>query len=127
RAIIMSLPAYALWALLGMGLGALLRNQIAATITGAGLYLIVGQVAQLVFVAIYAWVIKEVWVLQSQVMLPAVASSVMISPERVPLWFTDTGETIYGPPWWVGALILLGYGVVATALGALLVRRRDVS
>lgn len=126
RAIIMNLPAYVLWSLLGMGLGALLRNQIAATITGAGLYLIVGQAAQLVFVFLYN-AIEQVWVIQSMVALPAVASSVMISPERVQLWFTDTGNPIYGPPWWVGALILLGYGVIATWLGTLFIRRRDIS
>jgi ABC-2 type transport system permease protein len=124
RAIIMNLPAYALWALLGMGLGALLRNQIAATVTGAGLYFL-GQIAQLVFVALYQWVLQEAWVIQSVVLLPAIASSIMISPEPVQLWFDENGP-IYGPPWWVGGLVLLGYGVVATWLGTLLIRRRDI-
>jgi ABC-type transport system involved in multi-copper enzyme maturation permease subunit len=126
RAVLMNLPTYVLWALLGMGLGALIRNQIAATLVGAGLYLIGGQVAQLVFIAAYTFWIKEVWVIEAMVALPAVATSVMISPQRVEIWQTDAGAAIYAPQWWVGALILIGYGVVATTLGTLLIRRRDV-
>jgi ABC-type transport system involved in multi-copper enzyme maturation permease subunit len=127
RAIVMNLPAYALWALLGMGLGALIRNQIAATLVGAGLYLIGGQIAQLVFIAVYSFWIEQAWVLQSMVALPAVASSIMISPERVQIWNTDAGDPIYAPHWWVGALILIGYGVIATWIGTLLIRKRDIS
>jgi ABC-type transport system involved in multi-copper enzyme maturation permease subunit len=127
RAIGMNLPAYALWALLGMGLGALIRNQIATTLVGAGLYLIGGQVVQLAFIAVYSFWIKEAWVLQSMVALPAVASSVMISPQRVQLWSTDNGTMIYAPPWWVGGLVMVGYGIIATAVGTLFVRRRDIS
>jgi ABC-type transport system involved in multi-copper enzyme maturation permease subunit len=126
RSILMNLPAYALWALLGMGLGALIRVQIAATLVGAGLYLIVGNIAQLVFVVLYSSVIKQVWVLQAMIALPAVASSVMISPERMPLWSTGDGNVIYAPPWWVGALVLIAYGAIATGLGTLLIRRRDI-
>jgi ABC-type transport system involved in multi-copper enzyme maturation permease subunit len=127
RAILMNLPAYVLWALLGLGLGALLRNQLAATLVGAGLYLIGGQVAQLVFLAIYSFWIKEAWILQAMVVLPAQASSVMISPEPAQIWATETGEAIFASPWWVGALVLVAYGVVATGLGTVLIRRRDIS
>jgi ABC-type transport system involved in multi-copper enzyme maturation permease subunit len=126
RAILMNLPAYVLWALLGLGLGALIRNQIAATLVGAGLYLIGGQVAQLVFIAVYSFWIKQAWVLQAMVVLPAMASSVMIAPTPPQIWATETGEAIYAPQWWVGALVLVAYGVVATGLGTLLIRRRDV-
>lgn len=125
RAILMNLPAYVLWALLGLGLGALIRNQIAATLVGAGFYLIGGQVAQLVFIAVYGLWIEEAWVLQSMVMLPAMASTVMISPQPVQIWFTEAGA-IYAPPWWVGALVLVAYGILATGLGTLLIRRRDI-
>jgi hypothetical protein len=110
-----------------MGLGALLRNQIAATLVGAGLYLIGGQVVQLVFIVLHEFVIKRDWVLQAMVALPSYASSVMISPVRLPVGPFSDGDPIYAPPWWVGALVLVGYGVVATGLGILLTRRRDVS
>jgi ABC-type transport system involved in multi-copper enzyme maturation permease subunit len=128
RSILMNLPAYALWALLGMGLGALLRSQIAATLVGAGLYVIGGSIAPVVFVLVYNTWIKQAWVLQAMVALPAQASSVMISPERVQIPFAAVnGAAIYFPPWWVGALILVGYGILATGVGTLLIRRRDIS
>ena len=31
------------------------------------------------------------------------------------------------PPWWVGALVLIGYGVVAGVIGTLITRKRDIS
>ena len=34
---------------------------------------------------------------------------------------------VYGPEWWVGALVLVGYGVVGGLLGSWLLRRRDIS
>jgi ABC-type transport system involved in multi-copper enzyme maturation permease subunit len=126
RSILMNLPAYALWALLGMGLGALIRNQVASTLVGAGLYLIGGQIAQLIFVVVYRFMLTKDWVLQSMVALPSMASSVMISPERVSLSGLGDG-TVYLPQWWVGGLVLLGYGIVATGIGTLLIRRRDIS
>jgi ABC-type transport system involved in multi-copper enzyme maturation permease subunit len=128
RSVLMNLPAYALWALLGMGLGALLRNQIAATLVGAGLYLIGGSIAQVVFILVYENWIKQAWVLQAMVVLPAQASSVMISPERIQIPLAAiNGAATYFPQWWVGALILVAYGILATGVGTLLIRRRDIS
>jgi len=127
RAVLMNLPAYALWALLGMGLGALVRNQIVATLAGAGLYLIGNQVVQFFFVLVYEFLITKAWVLQSMVLVPGIASTVMITPGRVEVWSTEDGTTFYAPQWWVGALVLVGYGLIATAVGALLIRRRDIS
>ena len=40
RAILMNLLAFVLWAVLGVGLGVLIRSQIGAMVTGALLYLI---------------------------------------------------------------------------------------
>lgn len=122
RAIVFNLPAYCMWAVLGVGLGVLIRNQLGATLTGAGLYLIAGQVAQVVFFLVWNFLIKEDWVIQSMVLLPSVASSVMISAER-----TRVIDEILLPPWWVGALVLIGYGVVAGVIGTLITRKRDIS
>lgn len=122
RAILFNLPAYAIWAMLGVGLGVLIRSQLGATLTGAGLYLIAGQVAQVAFFLIYQFVIKEDWVIKAMVALPSVASSVMISADRVAL-----GPGVLGPPWWVGALVLIGYGLVAGVIGTLITRKRDIS
>jgi ABC-type transport system involved in multi-copper enzyme maturation permease subunit len=127
RAIIMDLPAYAIWAVFGIGLGVLIRNQLGATITGAALYLIGTFLAQAVFYLIYEFIIKETWVLQSMVLVPGVASSVMISPQPIQLGFSEPEGVIYGPQWWVGALILVGYGIVAGLIGTLITRKRDIS
>lgn len=122
RAMIFNLPAYAIWAVLGVGLGVLIRSQLGATLTGAGLYLIAGQVAQVVFFIFYQFVIKKDWVLQAMVALPSVASMVMISAERI-----QVGDNVHLPPWWVGTLVLIGYGVIAGTIGTLITRKRDIS
>jgi hypothetical protein len=49
--------------------------------------------------------------------LPSAASSVMTSAERLP----------DAPAWYVGAAILLAYGLVAAGLGSLITRRRDIT
>ncbi len=126
RAMLMNLLAYAIWAVLGIGLGALIRNQLGATITGAGLYLIGTTVVQVAFFLIYQFWIKEEWVLNLMVLAPSVASQVMITPEVI-FGVDANGLPVYGPQWWVGALILLGYGVLAGLLGNLLLRKRDIS
>jgi hypothetical protein len=33
----------------------------------------------------------------------------------------------HAPPQWVGAVVLIGYGVVAGVIGTLITRRRDIS
>ncbi|MBX6750373.1 MAG: ABC transporter permease subunit [Micromonosporaceae bacterium] len=125
RSILMNLLAYVVWAVLGIGLGALLRNQLAATLTGAGLYFLGSQAVQLVFVVIYI-VIEHPLVIKSMVLAPSVASQVMISAEPTTFWLTQDGP-IMGPQWWVGLIVLLAYGVVAGVVGTLLIRRRDIA
>jgi hypothetical protein len=31
------------------------------------------------------------------------------------------------PPWWVGALVLIGWGVVMGLIGTLITRKRDIA
>jgi len=126
RSILMNLLAYVVWAILGIGLGALLRNQLAATIVGAALYFIGSQAVQLVFLVLYL-LIKEPLVMQAMVLAPSIASQVMVSAEPPTFWFTEDGQIITGPQWWVGLIILLAYGVGAGVVGTLLIRRRDVA
>ncbi len=127
RAILVNLPAYAIWAVFGVGLGVLIRSQIGATITGILLYTVGTVLGQLFFNLIFQFVIKDPWVLQAQVAVPAVSSQVMVSAEPLVLGYSDKAGVIYGPQWWVGAVILVGYGVLAAGIGTLLIRRRDIS
>ena len=118
RAVLLNLAAYAIWAVFGIGFGALIRNQLAATVSATVLYLVGATVASSVFQLLNTYVITKAWVLTAQVVVPAVASSVMISPTKT---FTES------PPQWVGALVLIGYGVVAGLVGTLILRRRDIA
>lgn len=118
RAILLNLAAYAIWAVFGVGFGALIRSQIGATITATVLYLLGTTVAQIVFQLIHSFLIKKDWVLTAQVIVPAIASSIMISPVKT---FAQS------PPQWVGAVVLIGYGVLAGLIGTMILRKRDVS
>jgi ABC-2 type transport system permease protein len=118
RAVLLNLAAYAIWAVFGVGFGALIRSQIGATITATVLYLIGTTLAQIVFQLVHSFLIKKDWVLTLQVIVPAVASSIMISPVKT---FPQS------PPEWVGAVVLIGYGVVAGLIGTVILRKRDVS
>jgi ABC-2 type transport system permease protein len=101
-----------------VGFGALIRNQVGAVVTGVLVYLIGTQLAQILFFVIREYLIKEDWVLQAQVVVPAVAAQIFVSATEV---FPDA------PPYWVGGLVMLGYGVVAGVAGTLIMRRRDIS
>jgi hypothetical protein len=117
RAVVRGLLAYALWALFGLGLGAVLRNQTAAVVAAmviyAAGYAVVALITNLLYDRFHAS-----WLLGLAVVAPAEASHVMIAP----------GRAFHGaPPWWVGALVLAGYGVVLAGFGAAALRRKDVS
>jgi ABC-2 type transport system permease protein len=118
RAIIFNLLVFMLWGILGVGLGALIRNQIGATLTGAALYLVGTIAGQIVFFLIHEYVIKENWVLAAQVVMPAAASQVFVSAAQ---------PFEYAPDYWVGGLVLLAYGVVGGLVGTLILRTRDIS
>lgn len=117
RAILFNALAYALWGVLGVGLGVLIRSQLGAVLTGAVAYVVGTFLLQNVAFALYYFLDWE-WVLPALVLWPGVASSVMISPEP---------SYLNSPEWWVGALVLAGYGIGLGLVGTLLTRRRDIS
>jgi ABC-type transport system involved in multi-copper enzyme maturation permease subunit len=118
RAIALNMLAYLLWAVFGFGLGTLIRNQIGSVVTGMIIYLLgyVGGIGA--FVLIRTYLIHGDWVLTSAVVSPSIASQVMISPEKL---YPQSAE------WWVGALVMIGWSLLAGLLGILLTRRRDIS
>jgi ABC-2 type transport system permease protein len=118
RALLLNLGAYAIWAVFGIGFGALIRSQLGATVTASVLYLVGTALASGLFDLINTYLIQKDWVLTAQVIVPAVASEIMISPTKT---FTQS------PPQWVGAAVLIGYGLIAGAIGTWILRRRDVS
>lgn len=118
RAILLNLAAYAIWAVFGIGLGALIRSQLGATVTATVLYFAGAAGAAAVFELLNTYVIKSTWILTAQVIVPSIASAVMVSPTKT---FAES------PAEWVGALVLIAYGLVAGAVGILILRRRDIA
>lgn len=118
RAVLLNLAAYLLWAVFGVGVGALVRHQLAATVGVTVLYLVGAGAASSVFELLNTYVLQQDWVLAAQVVVPTVASAVMISP---------TATFDQSPPQWVGAVVLLAYGAVLGALGVRTLRHRDIA
>ncbi|MEU1751765.1 ABC transporter permease [Micromonospora matsumotoense] len=107
--------AYLLWSVLGVGIGVLIRSQIGATVTGILLYL-GGAVGAAIAISILAARWGD-WINDLQVLVPSLASSLMVSGAEIP----------GNPPRWAGAVVLVGYAVVAGAIGTFTMRRRDIS
>ena len=121
RAIGINLLMFALWGVFGIGLGALLRSQIGATVTATLLYTIGTYAALLVFVVIRVYVITTDAVFQGLVIVPSIAAQVAEGSKDLAI---PRGQI---PPWWVGVLVMLGYGLTTAVIGTLILRRRDVS
>ncbi|MEU2610361.1 ABC transporter permease [Micromonospora sp. NPDC007271] len=115
RAIGLNALAYLLWAVLGVGIGVLIRSQIGATVTGILLYL-GGAIGAITVFAVLAAKFGE-GVNKLQVLVPSLASSLMVTGTEIP----------GNPPRWVGALVLVGYALVSGVTGVLITRRRDIA
>ena len=115
RPVMLSLLAFVAWGIFGLGLGAVLRSQIASLLAAIAVY--AGSFgAILVFTALYN-LFHQGWMLGAPVIAPAIASEVM----------TTSGPAFpYAPPAWTGGLILIGYVVALAAAGLVLTKRRDV-
>jgi ABC-type transport system involved in multi-copper enzyme maturation permease subunit len=118
RAILINLAVFALWAVFGIGIGVLIRSQIGATVTATLLYVVGTQVANIVTFLIHQFWIKKDWVLTMQVLVPARAAEIAVSPTKL---------YPQSPPEWVGAAVLVGYGVVLGTVGTMIMRKRDIS
>ncbi|WP_329000049.1 ABC transporter permease subunit [Kribbella sp. NBC_00709] len=120
QAILVNLMTFALWGVFGIGAGVLLRSQTPATVitvllhtVGAyGVLAVVALIRTYVYQhdSVYAWV----------VLYPAYAAQIAADPHSANL----PGGTHV---WWVGALVMLAYGIVMATVGTLILQRRDVS
>lgn len=115
RAIGLNALAFVLWAVLGVGFGVLIRNQIAATLILSITYVVGTSVIGVVFTLLARNVAE--WIDKLQVIIPTTASQLMISGTEIP----------GNPPRWVGAAVLIGYALVTGVVGTLLTERRDIS
>jgi len=110
------LLAFALWALVGIGVGTVVRNQVAAIVIVLAVTLFIEPIVRTVggLVEGFGGVVK--W-------FPSAASDALV------------GQTIFGTmgtgddsnlEWWVGGLVLLGYAVVFLVIGLFTTWRRDI-
>lgn len=113
------LLAYVLWVFIGVGVGALVRNQVGA-IVGV---LVFTQFLEPVARAVAGFVEG---LGDATRYLPGAASDALVGASL----FSVAGATGTGTEpleWWVGGLVLLGYAAVFVVLGYLFSWRRDVS
>lgn len=112
--------AFVLWVFIGIGVGALVRNQVGA-IVGV---LVFTQFLEPVGRAAASFVEGLSSVTQY---LPGAASDALVGASVFSMGMTASGAAADSLEWWAGGLVLLGYGVVFAVLGNLLSWRRDVS
>ena len=115
RAIGLNLLAFVLWAVLGVGLGVLIRSQLAATLILAIVYTIGAQVVRGIFQLLSVFVAE--WIGKFEVLVPTSASELMLSGTDIPGYFSR----------WVGGAVLISYAIVAGVVGTLITMRRDIS
>ena len=99
-----------LFAIYGVGLGALLKNQVVAIVTGLGFTLVVESIVGAVWPAIGEY-------------LPGQAATALEDAMRTNLGSAPK-ELL---PWWGGAVMLVIYGVALAVTGTLTTLRADVT
>jgi ABC-2 type transport system permease protein len=114
RALGLAVLAVALWGVLGLGIGTLIRNQVVALLVAIGTAWLAEPLLSFALNALdWGFVAKY---------LPSSATSALVSPPG-----DSAGISLTYLPWWGGALVLLGYAVLSGALGAALTLRRDIT
>jgi hypothetical protein len=110
------LLAFALWAVVGIGVGTVVRNQVAAIVIVLAVTLFIEPIVRTLggLVSGFSDVVK--W-------FPSAASDALV------------GKTIFGAmssggsgslDWWIGGLVLLAYAVVFLVIGLFTTWRRDI-
>lgn len=111
------LGAYALLAVYGLGIGVLVRNQIAGVILALGISLVLEPIVVALFRALVQWDVN--W-------LPSRATQAVAGG----LTGGHAGAGIVGTvllTWWLGALALLAWGIGLAIVGYFTTFRRDVT
>jgi ABC-type transport system involved in multi-copper enzyme maturation permease subunit len=107
---LLGVVAVALWTVLGIGIGTLIRNQIAAILIAVFITFLVEPLLTFILGRgdldyLVTW-------------LPTNASTALMAPG---------GALVHYLEWWAGGLVLIGYALVLAALGISLSVRRDIS
>ena len=113
QAMALAVLATALWALIGLGVGTLIRNQVVALLVAIGIGWIVEP--------LIGFALQQLDVGEVAKFLPTAATNAVVDPAR------QQGVDLTLLPWWGGALVLLAYGLGSAAIGAVLTLRRDIT
>lgn len=111
--------SFVLWVLIGIGVGTLVRNQVAA---------VVGVIA---FTQFVEPILRTVAAFVDGIasvgrFLPGASSDALVGAS-IYSSFTASGSSVEPLQWWVGGAVMLAYAVVLLALGYIASWRRDVS
>lgn len=111
--------AFAVWVLIGIGVGALVRNQVAAVVIVLAFTQFVEPIARVAGMFVDG--------LDSALrFLPGAASDALVGSSIYSASIGTGGGTADQLDWWAGGAVLLGYAVVLIVLGHLTSWRRDV-
>ncbi len=116
RTFAISVLLFVLWALLGFGFGMLVRNQVAAVFISLGVAFIAHIALSIVFGALN-------WDTPPKFLPDNLSVGMLVTSD-------PTGGAGGPSPyfdWQVNAVILLGYAVVLSVIGSMLLSRRDIS
>ncbi len=116
KAILLNLMAFGVWAILGIGIGTLLQNQVAGVVTLIVTYFGTQIVGALLSALGEAWSLD--WLAGTYYYLPYGATTVMTSADKL----ADNA-----PAWWGGMLLVLLYGAVAAFVGSWITTKRDIT
>ncbi|KQZ89026.1 ABC transporter permease [Phycicoccus sp. Root563] len=116
RTLALSLLVLGLWALIGLGAGILIPNQVAALLIAIGVAWIVEPLARF---GLSFWEFGREHVVEY---LPGAATNAMVNGVQ------QTGENAAPTlEWWAAALVLAAYAAVLAGLGSLRTIRSDIS
>ncbi len=110
RSVGLSVLAVAVWAVYGLGLGTLLKNQVFAILVALGFTVVVEP--------LLTFLVNRIDLGALVKFFPGNASTAIVQG------FESDTELL---PWWGGALVLLGYGLLFSVAGALITLRRDIT
>lgn len=114
RTLALSLLVLGLWALIGLGLGILIPNQVAALLIGVALAFIIEPIAATILANVS-------WGETASKYFPSRATEAILSQTQ------NGGPNAAGPlDWWQGTLVLIAYAAIFTAIGTYLTKRRDI-
>lgn len=114
RTLALSLLALGLWALIGLGIGILIPNQVAALLVGVGVAWIVEP--------LLSFLVGTVDFLESaSPYFPSQATNAMVDGVQ------QQGMEVTPLSWWVAALVLTAYAALLSGFGTWRTVRKDIS